>query len=388
MDGDRSFRLDRVTSLRASDETIDEAATEAKELGLRSVGEYFRYLHEQHVSHGNSQIDQDGNAHWHYLADRVDRPKLFRRSKRGRIYHGDSLGLLRKIIEPGSVDLIFTSPPFGLVRKKAYGNVDAEDYVDWFRPFAEGFRRVLKENGSLVIDIGSAWVKGSPTKSLYHFKLLIMLCEEFGFHLCQEHYCWNPSRLPSPTEWVNVERIRVKDAVNCVWWLSPSEFPKANNRNVLAPYSKAMKALLKKGYKPKLRPSGHDISPNFGKDNGGAVPPNLLAIANTESNSEYLRYCKEHDLKVHPARFPAGLPEYFVRFLTDEDDVVLDPFAGSCVTGEVSEELERRWICCEIDEEYLNGARGRFLKSRKKKLRKRSKPYEIHPPCAAAPIKT
>ena len=103
-----------------------------------------------------------------------------------------------------------TSPPFGLVRKKDYGNVDADEYVDWFRPFAAAFHRVMKGDASLVIDIGGAWNKGYPTRNLYHFKLLIMLCEEVGFHLAQDFYWWNPSKLPTPAEWVTVRRIRVK----------------------------------------------------------------------------------------------------------------------------------------------------------------------------------
>ena len=181
-----------------------------------------------------------------------------------------------------------------------------------------------------------------------------------GFHLAQEFYWWNPSKLPSPAEWVTVRRIRAKDAINCVWWLSPTPWPKASNKRVLAPYSDAMKGLLKNGYKAKLRPSGHDISNNFSRDNGAAIPPNLIAIPNTESNSYYLKYCTEHGIKPHPARFPAALPEFFVRMLTDEGDKVLDPFAGSCVTGEVCERLKRKWTCVELREEYLQGALGRF----------------------------
>src|SRR6266568_4751130 len=122
--------------------------------------------------------------------------KLFHETRRGEIYLGDSLPLFRDDISEHSVDLIMTSPPFGLVRKKDYGNVAAIDYVEWFRPFGAAFHRVLKKNGSLVIDIGGAWNKGSPTRNLYHFKLLIMLCEEFGFHLAQDFYWWNPSKLP------------------------------------------------------------------------------------------------------------------------------------------------------------------------------------------------
>jgi site-specific DNA-methyltransferase (cytosine-N4-specific) len=285
--------------------------------------------------------------------------KRYFKTRHGVVYLGDSLEYMAGLPE-ASLDLIMTSPPFGLVRKKDYGNVDSAEYVGWFRLFGREFKRILKPAGSLVIDIGGAWIAGQPSRSLYHYELVIMLCRELGFHLAQEFFWWNPSKLPTPAEWVTVRRIRVKDAVNCIWWLSPTPWPKASNRRVLAPYSDAMRALLKNGYKAKLRPSGHDISEKFGRDNGAAIPPNILAIPNTESNSHYLRYCSEHRIKPHPARFPAALPEFFVRMLTDEGDMVLDPFAGSCVTGEVCERLRRKWACVELVEHYLEGALGRF----------------------------
>ncbi|MGH9470891.1 MAG: DNA-methyltransferase [Terriglobia bacterium] len=269
-----------------------------------------------------------------------------------------------------------TSPPFGLVRKKDYGNVEACEYVDWFRPFGNEFKRVLKESGSLVIDIGGSWTKGFPTRSLYHFKLLILLCEEFGFHLAQDFYWWNPSKLPTPAEWVTVRRVRVKDAINTVWWLSKTHWPKASNRRVLQPYSPSMVELLEKGYRAKKRPSGHDISEKFSIDNGAAIPPNLIAIPNTESNSFYLRYCEEHGFKPHPARYPAELPEYFVRMLTDPGDVVVDPFAGSYVTGEVCERLRRLWCCVELLEEYCEAALGRFVRDPERTARPLSDPRD------------
>lgn len=287
------------------------------------------------------------------------KPRLFHKAKHGEIYLGNSLGVMGSM-KPGSVDLVMTSPPFGLVRKKEYGNADSHEYLEWFKPFAEQFNRVLKDSGSLVIDIGGAWMPGQPTRSLYHFKLLIMLCEEFGFHLAQEFFWWSPSKLPTPAEWVTVRRIRVKDAVNTVWWLSKTPWPKASNRRVLQPYSPSMKHLLAKGYKARKRPSGHDISEKFAIDNGAAIPPNLIALPNTESNGFYHRYCQEHGIKAHPARYPSELPEYFIRMCTDEGDTVLDPFGGSCVTGEVSERLKRKWVCAELNEEYLEGALGRF----------------------------
>lgn len=291
---------------------------------------------------------------------RASEPREYLTTRLGKIFLGDSLDLLRGRIADSSVDLIMTSPPFGLVRKKDYGNVDAHDYVEWFKQFGREFHRVLKDTGSLVIDIGGAWISGQPTRSLYHYELLLMLCKEIGFHLAQEFFWWNPARLPTPAEWVTVRRIRVKDAINCVWWLSKTPWPKASNRRVLVPYSDAMRTLLKVGYKAQLRPSGHDISEKFNTDNGAAIPPNLIAIAHTESNSAYMQYCAARSIKAHPARFPVDLPEYFVRMLTDAGDLVIDPFGGSCVTGEACEKLGRPWACCELVEDYLRGAKGRF----------------------------
>ena len=278
---------------------------------------------------------------------------------RGKIICADSLNVMATFND-AAVDLFMTSPPFGLVRKKDYGNVEADRYVEWFKPFAIQMYRSLKDSGSLVIDIGGAWNKGRPTRHLYHFKLLIMLCEEIGFHLAQDFYWWNPARLPTPAEWVTVRRIRVKDAINTVWWLSKTPWPKASNRRVLQPYSSAMQALLTNGYTAKKRPSGHNISEKFSVNNGAAIPPNLIAVPNTESNSFYLRYCEERKLVPHPARYPAELPEFFVRMLTDNGDRVVDPFAGSCITGEVCERLDRKWTCIELLPEYCEAAKGRF----------------------------
>jgi len=97
----------------------------------------------------------------------VAAPRLFHRTKLGRIYHGDSLRVFADLIEPQSVDLVMTSPPFGLVRKKDYGNADAHEYLEWFRPFADCFRKAIKPAGSLVVDIGGAWIPGQRGDNVY-----------------------------------------------------------------------------------------------------------------------------------------------------------------------------------------------------------------------------
>jgi DNA modification methylase len=299
----------------------------------------------------------------------------------GSVVLADCLAYLKASVADASVDLIVTSPPFGLVRKKEYGNVDAGEYVAWFKPFGAEFKRVLKPTGSLVIDIGGAWISGQPTRSLYHYELVIMLCQEVGFHLAQEFFWWNPSKLPTPAGWVTIRRVRVKDAVNCLWWLSPTPWPRASNTRVLQPYSESMRSLLKNRYHAKLRPSGHDISKQFQKDNTAAIPPNLIALAHTESNSAYLRYCAKLGLKPHPARFPEDLPEYFIRMLTDRGDYVIDPFAGSCATGAVAERLGRRWLCLDISDAYLQGAMGRFMS---RKMGGKTEPNELFPGASGA----
>jgi site-specific DNA-methyltransferase (cytosine-N4-specific) len=276
----------------------------------------------------------------------------------GSAHVGDSLALMRELPDE-SVSLVLTSPPFALRRKKAYGNVSAAEYIDWFWPFAVEIFRILRPDGSFVLDIAGAWNPGRPTRSLLPYELIIRLCKLF--HLAQECYWFNPSKLPTPAEWVTIHRNRVKDAVNFIWWLSKTESPDADNRRVLKPYSRSMKRLLRDGYKPELRPSQHEISRHFQKDNGGAIPPNILIIPNTRSSDDYFKRCREAGLPIHPARFPAALPEFFIKFLTRPGQLVLDPFAGSNVTGQAAEQLGRHWISFEINAEYVAGSRFRFL---------------------------
>lgn len=283
----------------------------------------------------------------------------FYETEYGKAFLGDCLEIMQKL--PGnSINLILTSPPFALTRQKEYGNKQEQDYIDWFLQFSQEFYRLLTPDGSLVIDLGGAYLPGHPTRSIYQYELLVRLCREHKFFLAQEFFHYNPARLPAPAEWVTVRRIRVKDSVNVVWWLSKTENPKSDNRKVLKPYSTSMKALLKNGYKAQLRPSGHDISERFNNDNGGAIPPNLLEIANTESNSHYLRRCKELNIKPHPARFPKDFADFFIKFTTSENDLVLDPFAGSNTTGYAAEHLNRKWIAIEINQNYLEGSKIRF----------------------------
>lgn len=284
------------------------------------------------------------------------------RTPLGQAYCGDSLDLL-EACAANSVDLVVTSPPFALLREKTYGNRGQDEYVQWLTQFGAKVYHILKPTGSLVLDLGGAYQRGLPVRSLYQYKVLLQFCEELGFFLAEEFFWHNPSKLPSPIEWVNKRKIRAKDTVNTLWWLSKTPWPYADVREVLGEYSGRMKKLLAnsaKYYTPKERPSGHDISSGFDRDNGGAIPSNLLQIPNTESNSQYLQYCKQVGVAAHPARFPSKLPEFFIRFLTRPNDLVLDIFAGSNTTGAAAERLGRRWLAFDESRLYLAASIFRF----------------------------
>ena len=307
------------------------------------------------------------------------------KTSHGRMFHGRiEDALASPVFEDikGTVNLIVTSPPFPLVRKKRYGNETGEAYVEWIESLAKPMAEMLTDDGSIVIEIGNAWEPGVPVMSTLPLEALLAFKRAAKLNLCQHVICHNPARLPSPAAWVNLKRVRLKDSFTHVWWLSKSANPKADNRKVLNPYSTDMKRLLKtQKYNAGLRPSGHLISEKgFLTDHGGSIsanvlefdnelgPDSLLKFSGTSWDAGYRDYCKDAGLVAHPARMQASLSAFFIQFLTDESDLVLDPFAGSNTTGSVAEMLNRNWLGVEASRDYINGSRGRFEQFRQHQI--------------------
>lgn len=309
--------------------------------------------------------------------------KIFYETNLGKLLIGDSYKKLKNgsLDEyKGKVNLIITSPPFPLNNKKKYGNLQGEQYKDWFISLAPIFEELLSDDGSLVIEIGNSWESERPVQSLLHLECLLGLVKNSKLNLIQEFICYNPSKLPSPAQWVTVNRIRMVDSYTHIWWLAKSDFPKADNTKVLRPYSKSMKQLLKnQKYNSGIRPSEHIISEKgFLKDQGGSIshnffemdvidenrevrlPFNVLSYSNTNSNDYYMKACRKNNIIPHPARMNQGIVSFFVNFLTDENDLVFDPFAGSNTTGATAEKLRRKWLAIEIDREFANQSVYRF----------------------------
>ncbi len=299
---------------------------------------------------------------------------LLYKTEYGKYYVGKCEQMIRRLKLNGKVQLILTSPPFPLNNKKQYGNLTGEDYLRWFSGLAELFSSVLTPDGSIVIELGNAWEKGRPVQSLLNLKSLMSFVsnERAGLRLCQEFICYNPARLPSPAQWVTINRIRAIDSFTHVWWMANSDYPKADNKKVLRPYSKSMKKLLRtQKFNAGKRPSEHVISKEaFLKDNSGSISHNVLelanpdaneeqrqphsmfSISNTQSNDFFTRTCKERNITPHPARMPLELASFFIEFLTDPGDLVLDPFGGSNTTGFCAERAKRKWISIDASEEY------------------------------------
>jgi site-specific DNA-methyltransferase (cytosine-N4-specific) len=317
-------------------------------------------------------------------------------TKLGQMLLGNSEELLRGDLKEAltnQVQLFITSPPFPLNHKKSYGNLKGGEYQEWLSNIGLILRDLLAPDGSIVIEIGNSWEPGRPVQSVLHLESLLSFMKKAELNLIQEFICYNPSKLPTPANWVTINRIRAVDSYTHVWWLAKSDFPKADNRKVLRPYSKSMLSLLERqSYNDGLRPSGHKISESgFLKDNNGSIshnlfefepiehnkdvrlpsniseyvnaghePGNVLSLSNTSSGDYFSRRCRDLGIVKHPATMHPALIAFFVHFLTDEGDTIVDPFAGSNTTGYIAERLGRKWIGIEVLPEFAEQSLIRF----------------------------
>ena len=266
------------------------------------------------------------------------------------------------VISPSSINLILTSPPYPLVKQKDYGNKTGQEYLDWLSDLAKGWHPLLVDDGSLVLNLGDTWQPGQPNMSLYQERLLLRLCDELGYHFAQRLIWHNPCKIPA-TSWVTVKRCRLKPTTENIFWLSKTPNPKADNRRVLVEYNERMKRTILQGGETtrKERPGGHgNAIIQFGRDNGGTIPSNLLISSNSSSNTSYIKGCRQAGLPIHPARAPQGVVELLIQLLTEPGDLCYDPFSGSNTLGQACERLNRRWISCEQSLAYINGSRFRF----------------------------
>ncbi len=347
-----------------------ELSTEEREQSARTRGgKHFnildrtiRWTHQLGKLRGLTANEASG--HWRLTERAEDKLENIRPGVVVTLFENDSgivlwatAEALESKLADRSIQLVCTSPPYELTRRKAYdeGRTESE-HVRWLAERAESWKRLLTEDGSVMLNLGDVWLPNSPTVSLYQERLLLELVDRLGYHLIQKLYWENPAKMPAPAEYVTVRRIRVTPSIENIWWLALTPNPKADNRNVLVDYSTSMRRTLAKGTNAGTRPSGHFVRDDaFRADNGGAIPQCLLVAANTASNTRYLRRCREAGIRPHPARFPEALPEFAIRLTTEAGDTVLDPFGGSLVTASAAQRLGRHFIVGDRSRHYLEG---------------------------------
>lgn len=251
---------------------------------------------------------------------------------------GDSREVL-KTLSDNSVDLIFTSPPYADQRKNTYGGIHPDKYVEWFLPISEELFRVLRPTGTFVLNIKEKVVDGE--RSTYVMELILAMKKQ-GW-LWTEEFIWHKKN-SYPGKWPN----RFRDS-----WERLLQFNKEKKFNmyqekVMVPMGDWAKSRLKNLSKTDKTRDESKVGSGFGKnisnwlDRDKAYPTNVLHLA-TECNN-----------KNHSAAFPEGLPEWFIKLFTKEEDIILDPFMGSGTTIFVAQKMMRHSIGIEIQEDYFN----------------------------------
>lgn len=266
-----------------------------------------------------------------------------------------------RLLLPGSIDLLFTSPPFPLLSGKEYGTSSTAEWLNWMTGMMADWTGLLAPTGSIIMHLGEVYYRGMPVQSQYIERLAIRLEDDLGLYRAGRLYWENPSRLPD-LQWAAIQRKRVRSTVDPLLWFSKIPDPKADNRRVLEPYAeKTKEQFIGKKFKSVERPGGINLGENsWTRDNGGRIPGSLVRSGNVSGMDAYSRACRVAGIKLHPARMPSCLAEFAIKLTTEPGDLVVDPFFGSGTTGAVAQALGRRWMGVERSLAYLEGAATRF----------------------------
>ncbi len=260
------------------------------------------------------------------------------------------------------INLIITSPPYA--NQRFYGTdesmIHPDAFVEWFMPKAAEFKRVLREDGSFVLNINDKVVKGA--QHLYVYELVIRLSKELGFKLVRDYIWYNPAA--PPNIFSSGKHGRTKKSHEYCFWFSKGNTWTFNLDPIRKPYSKDMQKFLEgrgKGDRSQnTRPSTHTFDcEKVWPNKGGSDPGSVIQIGNNSSNDNFIKLCRKMGI-AHPARFPEKLIEFFVLAGSNEGDIILDPFSGSGTVAVSAHRNHRRWIGIDANEAYCKLAYERM----------------------------
>jgi DNA modification methylase len=281
-------------------------------------------------------------------------------TKLGAAIYGDSLDVFSSNTE--TISLCITSPPYPLRNQRSYGLEPKNDgeYIDFVCRVLEPIVKNLSNGASVVLNIGSdIFVNKSPARSLYPEKLVLALNENLGLSLMDRIPWVNRAKPVGPTYWACVERVQLAVSHEPIYWFTNNPHRvKSDNRRVLLPHNEAHKKLIANGGGNRITNYGdgaHQLRVNsFANNTPGRIPKNVIERGNQCSDSRAIhRFAKEMGFPAHPAMFPTDIPAFFIQFLTEVGELVVDPFGGTLKTGLAAERLNRRWLCCDKIFEWL-----------------------------------
>lgn len=267
------------------------------------------------------------------------------------------------------ITLILTSPPYALARPRAYGNVRQEDYVEWLVEALSPLVRRLRPGGTLALNVSNdIFEAGSPARSLYRERLVIALCETLGLHKWDEFIWHNPCKAPGPLQWAS----RTQQQLNVAWepvyiFTNNPRLCVASNRRVLQQHTERHLQFMSRGGETRdsvFSDGAYRVRPGaYSRVTPGRIARNLQTIPHRGNDPVLQRARKqaaEMGLPVHGAPMPLALADFMVRYLSEEGDLVVDPFGGWGTTGFAAEKHGRRWISTEKHLEYVQGTSLRF----------------------------
>jgi DNA modification methylase len=254
------------------------------------------------------------------------------------IIQGDCLDILPQL-PAASVNLIVTSPPYADSRKRSYGGIHPDKYVEWFLPISSELKRVLKPDGTFILNIKEKATNGE--RHVYVIELILAMCKQ-GW-LWTEEFVWHKKNC-YPGKWPN----RFRDAwERCLQFNKQKQF-QMYQEAVMVPMGDWAKTRLRNLSETDRRRDESKAQSGFGKNVSNwvgremAYPTNVLHLATETGN------------KNHSAAFPLELPKWFIRLFTQPGDLVLDPFIGSGTTAVAAHTLERCYLGIEIKGEYID----------------------------------
>ena len=265
------------------------------------------------------------------------------------------------------IALVITSPPYPLRHPRAYGNPQGVgDYIDFICRSLEPIVKRLMPGASICINLANdVFEHGSPARSLYAERLVIALHERLGLWK-MDTLIWHGSKPPGPVQWSSIRRVQLNGAYETILWLTTDPHRvRSDNRRVLEAHSEKHKRFVASGgvqHTAEYGDGAYRAKPGaFARETVGRIPRNILLRGNRCADTlAYRRDAERLGLPIHGAMMPLSVPDFLTRFLTEPQDLVVDPFGGTMTTGMAAERLGRRWICAEIALEYVRAAAERF----------------------------